>query len=172
MAQWGAVLAFVLAWAAISTGVYQGKENWLRGACGTGFKWWTWTFVPVAVAGLLLTRWISSTAAGSGHIDFAAACARAPRGMICLNSAIAYWSLSDEIPAVVHLAVPEGFHRPVIDYPPTKIHVFQETGDHDRTAGDGDCRDGIPPWLRALASPLHRHRSSCWPISVFSKPAI
>lgn len=64
-------------------------------------------------------------AAGSGHVDFVATCARAPQGMICLNSAIAHWGLSDEIPVVVHLAVPEGSHRPVIDYPPTKVHVFR-----------------------------------------------
>jgi predicted transcriptional regulator of viral defense system len=44
--------------------------------------------------------------------------------MICLNSALAYWDLSDEIPAQVHLAVPSGSHRPVIDYPPTQVHVF------------------------------------------------
>jgi len=41
-----------------------------------------------------------------------------------LNSALAYWDLSDEIPAQVHLAVPSGSHRPVIDYPPTQVHVF------------------------------------------------
>lgn len=29
---------------------------------------------------------------------------------------LAYWDLSDEIPAQVHLAVPSGSHRPVIDY--------------------------------------------------------
>ncbi len=30
----------------------------------------------------------------------------------------------DEIPREVHLAVPEGSHRPTIDYPPTRVHVF------------------------------------------------
>ena len=34
-------------------------------------------------------------------------------------------SLSDEIPAEVHVAVPEGSHRPTIDYPPTRVHVFR-----------------------------------------------
>jgi len=64
-------------------------------------------------------------AAGTGNVDFVAVCGRAPHGMICLNSALAYWDLSDEIPAAVHLAVPEGSHRPTIDYPPTRVHVFQ-----------------------------------------------
>ena len=58
------------------------------------------------------------------NVDFVAVCGRAPQGMICLNSALAYWDLSDEIPAEVHLAVPSGSHRPVIDYPPTRVHVF------------------------------------------------
>ena len=63
-------------------------------------------------------------AAGVASADFVAVCGRAPRGTICLNSALAYWDLSDEIPGVVHLAVPSGSHRPVIDYPPTQVHVF------------------------------------------------
>lgn len=62
--------------------------------------------------------------AGTSNVDFVAVCGRAPRGMTCLNSALAYWDLSDEIPAQVHLAVPSGSHRPVIDYPPTQVHVF------------------------------------------------
>ncbi len=64
-------------------------------------------------------------AAGISHVDFVAVCGRAPHGMICLNSALAYWDLSDEIPAEVDLAVPSGSHRPVIDYPPTRVHVFR-----------------------------------------------
>ena len=64
-------------------------------------------------------------AAGSANVDFIAVCGRAPHGMICLNSALAYWDLSDEIPAQVHLAVPSGTHRPIIDYPPTQVHVFR-----------------------------------------------
>ena len=63
-------------------------------------------------------------AAGVADIDFIAVCARAPHGMICLTSALAYWDLTDEIPPVVHLATPKGTHRPMIDYPPTSVHVF------------------------------------------------
>ncbi len=64
-------------------------------------------------------------AAGTGNVDFVAVCARAPQGMICLNSALAHWDLSDEIPRQVHLAVPEGSHRPTVDHPPTTVHVFR-----------------------------------------------
>jgi predicted transcriptional regulator of viral defense system len=66
------------------------------------------------------------------NVDFVAVCGRAPQGMICLNSALAYWELSDEIPPQVDLAVPSGSHRPVIDYPPTRVHVF-----HSGTFGIG-----------------------------------
>ena len=64
-------------------------------------------------------------AAGTGNLDFVVVCARAPHGMVCLNSALAYWDLSDEIPPAVHLAVPDGSHRPAIDHPPARIHVFR-----------------------------------------------
>lgn len=64
-------------------------------------------------------------AAGVGNIDFVAVCARAPHGMVALESALAYWDLTDQIPSEVHLAVPEGTHRPVIDHPPTRVHVFR-----------------------------------------------
>jgi predicted transcriptional regulator of viral defense system len=64
-------------------------------------------------------------AGGISDVDFVAVCGRAPQGMICLNSALAYWDLSDEIPAQVHVAVPSGSHRPVIGYPPTQVHVFR-----------------------------------------------
>lgn len=63
--------------------------------------------------------------AGTGNVDFVVVCARAPKGMICLNSALAHWELSDEVPPEVHVAVPEGSHRPTIDYPPTRVHVFR-----------------------------------------------
>ncbi len=63
-------------------------------------------------------------AAGGGDLDFVTVCGRAPEGTICLDSALAYWDLTDDIPAVVHLAVARGAHRPRIDHPPTRVHVF------------------------------------------------
>jgi predicted transcriptional regulator of viral defense system len=64
-------------------------------------------------------------AAGIGNIDFVTVCARAPHGMVALDSALMYWDLTDQIPSTVHLAVPEGSHRPAIDHPPTTVHVFR-----------------------------------------------
>jgi predicted transcriptional regulator of viral defense system len=63
--------------------------------------------------------------AGMGMLSgLAVVSARVPEGTICLNSALAYWELTDEIPARVHLAVPRGAHRPIIEQPTTIIHVF------------------------------------------------
>ncbi|MDQ6911016.1 MAG: type IV toxin-antitoxin system AbiEi family antitoxin domain-containing protein [Actinomycetota bacterium] len=62
---------------------------------------------------------------GLDQLDFVVVCARAPEAMICLVSALAYWDLTDENPNQVDLAVPEGKHRPRIDHPPTRVHVFQ-----------------------------------------------
>src|ERR1035438_541607 len=56
--------------------------------------------------------------------DLAAVSARVPAGTICLNSALAYWDLTDEIPMQVHIAVPRGARRPAIGQPATKVHTF------------------------------------------------
>ncbi|HMJ04114.1 MAG TPA: type IV toxin-antitoxin system AbiEi family antitoxin domain-containing protein [Conexibacter sp.] len=60
----------------------------------------------------------------SSSTDLATVCARVPHGAICLNSALAYWDLTDELPASVHLAVARGSHRSRIENPPTVVHVF------------------------------------------------
>ncbi len=60
----------------------------------------------------------------SPYLDLVAVSRRSPQGTICLNSALSFWDLTDEVPAEVHLAVPKGAHRPIIDYPPVRVHVF------------------------------------------------
>ena len=57
-------------------------------------------------------------------LDLVAVSKRSPRGTICLNSALSFWDLTDEVPAEVHLAVPRGSRPPSIEYPPTRVHVF------------------------------------------------
>jgi predicted transcriptional regulator of viral defense system len=72
--------------------------------------------------------------------------ARAPRGTICLNSALAFWDLTDEIPEQVHLAVPRGTHLPSIDQPLTRVHVFDaRTFSIDRQHAQTDA--GEPFWI-------------------------
>lgn len=63
-------------------------------------------------------------AEGVTGIDLLTVSRRAPDGMICLVSALAHWDLTDEIPAAVDLAVPRGSSRPAINYPPTRVHLF------------------------------------------------
>lgn len=60
----------------------------------------------------------------SSYLDLIAVSRRSPRGVICLNSALSFWDLTDEVPAEVHLAVPRGSRPPSIDYPPVRVHVF------------------------------------------------
>jgi predicted transcriptional regulator of viral defense system len=60
----------------------------------------------------------------SSSTDLATVSARLPKGVICLSSALAYWDLSNELPAVVHIAIARGRHRPHIDFPAAEVHVF------------------------------------------------
>jgi len=67
------------------------------------------------------------------NTEFAALAARVPRATVCLNSGLAHWELSDELPDSIHLAVPRGAHWPKIDSPATTLHRFAaETFDVDR----------------------------------------
>ena len=52
-------------------------------------------------------------------LDLVAVSKRSPRGTICLNSALSFWDLTDEIPTEVHLAVSRGSRPPSIEHPPT-----------------------------------------------------
>jgi predicted transcriptional regulator of viral defense system len=63
--------------------------------------------------------------AGLGMLsDLAIVSARVPAGTVCLNSALAFWDLTDEIPGRIHIAVPRGSHRPTSGMPPIAVHVF------------------------------------------------
>ncbi|MHB8696051.1 MAG: type IV toxin-antitoxin system AbiEi family antitoxin domain-containing protein [Solirubrobacteraceae bacterium] len=85
--------------------------------------------------------------AGMGMLSgLAVISARVPSGTICLNSALAYWDLTDEIPEQVHIAVPRGAHRPTIERPPTKVHVFDAgTFELDRQQARTDADE--PFWI-------------------------
>ena len=56
--------------------------------------------------------------------DFLAVAHRAPRAIVCLVSAAAVHDLTDEIPAVVQIAVPKPSRPPHIAFPPTKVFRF------------------------------------------------
>jgi predicted transcriptional regulator of viral defense system len=97
---------------------------------------------------LALSRGVYQLAerSGLGSLDFVTVCFRAPDGTICLDSALAYWDLTDDAPRQVHLAVRKGATRPRIDYPPTEVHVFNaDTFDVGRTWVEVDDGEGF--WI-------------------------
>ncbi|KUN64523.1 hypothetical protein AQJ46_29200 [Streptomyces canus] len=63
----------------------------------------------------------------TAHADLLAVCARAPRAVVCDESALALHELIDDIPAAVHIAVPRGTRRPTISYPPTVVAQYAPT---------------------------------------------
>jgi predicted transcriptional regulator of viral defense system len=94
--------------------------------------------------------------------ELAVVSARLPAGTICLNSALAYWDLTDEIPAQVHIALPRGARRPVIEQPATKVHVFDaRTFELERQQATTDADE--PFWIySAERSVVDAMRMSRW----------
>ncbi|MFE5073346.1 type IV toxin-antitoxin system AbiEi family antitoxin domain-containing protein [Streptomyces halstedii] len=60
----------------------------------------------------------------TAHADLLAVCTRAPRAVLCGESALALHELIDDIPSAVHIAVPRGSRRPTISYPPTVVAQY------------------------------------------------
>lgn len=58
--------------------------------------------------------------------DFVISSLQAPRGVICLLSALYFHEATDEIPKYVEIAVPKGTHAYRIKYPPVKIYHFDD----------------------------------------------
>jgi predicted transcriptional regulator of viral defense system len=88
--------------------------------------------------------------------------ARVPRGTICLNSALAFWDLTDEVPERIHVAVPRGAHRPSIAEPATQVHVFDaQTFDVEREQQRTDADEMF--WIySAERSVVDAMRMSRW----------
>lgn len=49
---------------------------------------------------------------------------RFPNAVICLTSALAYHSMTTQIPHEVSVAIPRGARIPRLDYPPLRVHKF------------------------------------------------
>jgi len=58
------------------------------------------------------------------HPDLVIASLQAPRGVICLLSALAFYEATSEIPRYVDLAIPQGTHANRIKYPPVRFYRF------------------------------------------------
>jgi predicted transcriptional regulator of viral defense system len=50
--------------------------------------------------------------------------ARIPKSVLCLVSALAFHSLTTQIPRSISIALPRGTESPRLDYPPISIHRF------------------------------------------------
>jgi len=69
-----------------------------------------------------------------------------PNAGMGMHSGLAFWDLTDEIPDVIHLAVPRGAHRPSIHEPPVRVHVFDaDTFDIERLQAMTDADE--PFWI-------------------------
>ena len=72
-----------------------------------------------------------------GNPDLATVALKAPKGVICLISALSWHEMTSEIPHEIYLALPRGAEPPRLAYPPLRIFWFQgdafEEGveDHD-----------------------------------------
>jgi len=86
--------------------------------------------------------WRLADAPPTAHESLVAVSLRAPRGTVCLVSALSFHDLTDEIPSAVDLAVARGHNRPHIDYPPVAVHVFDadtfELGREHREVAAGE----------------------------------
>lgn len=102
-----------------------------------------------------------ASAPETAHIDLIAAAKRAPRGVICLVSALAVHELTDEIPAAVQMAVPRGVNVPTISYPPVEFSRFDPTTfDNGRTLFEAAPDEMVPVYdaERAVADAMRlRH---------------
>jgi predicted transcriptional regulator of viral defense system len=56
--------------------------------------------------------------------DFVTASLQAPRGVICLLSALFFYERTTEIPRYVDIAIPQGTHAYRIKYPPVRLYRF------------------------------------------------
>lgn len=76
-----------------------------------------------------------------GNLDFVMVSKKAPKGVICLISALAFHNLTTQIPHEVYLALPRGSEYPRIAHPP--IRVFQMTGSAFQEGIDLHEIDGV-----------------------------
>ena len=58
--------------------------------------------------------------------DMVNVASRVPKGVICLISALAYHSLTTQIPREVYLAAARGTEMPRLDYPPIRLFRFSK----------------------------------------------
>lgn len=60
------------------------------------------------------------------HSDLVSVALRAPEGVICLISALAYHDITTQIPHEVHVALPRGRRLSTRDHPPVRVFWFSQ----------------------------------------------
>ncbi|MFN3652332.1 MAG: type IV toxin-antitoxin system AbiEi family antitoxin domain-containing protein [Armatimonadota bacterium] len=85
----------------------------------------------------------------SSHQSLAEVCARVPKGVICLLSALQYHQLGTQSPFEVWVALPPKHWTPKSDYPPLRVVRFSG---------------------RALSEGVEEHRTTAGVIRVYSVP--
>ena len=56
--------------------------------------------------------------------DFVTVALQAPKGVICLISALSYYNATDEVPHSVYVAIPRGLRARKINYPPVQYFHY------------------------------------------------
>lgn len=74
--------------------------------------------------------------------DLATVAKRAPQGVVCLVSALAYHELTTQIPHAVHLALPRTARRPILKHPP--LQVFRFSREAFEAGIESHTIDGVP----------------------------
>lgn len=59
--------------------------------------------------------------------DLVALSRKVPQAVVCLISALAYHSLTDEVPHMVDCALPRGARHPHLRYPPLRVFTFERS---------------------------------------------
>jgi predicted transcriptional regulator of viral defense system len=59
-----------------------------------------------------------------GNPDLVTVAIKAPQGVVCLISALAFHEITTQIPREVHIAIPRDSKGPRIEYPPVRVYVF------------------------------------------------
>jgi predicted transcriptional regulator of viral defense system len=79
------------------------------------------------------------------QLDALAVSKRAPRGVLCLVTALDLHDLTDEVPDAVDLAVPAGTKPPTIQYPSVRVHRLRaDTFDLERTDFPLSTDESVP----------------------------
>ena len=58
--------------------------------------------------------------------DLVTAALKVPQGVVCLISALAFHSMTTQIPHAVYLAIPANDHAPVLQYPPLRLFWYSK----------------------------------------------